>query len=43
MLTKEEKKKTANQLRQNGYSYKQISKIIGVSKATIINWTKHKK
>ena len=41
MLTKEEKKKTANQLRQNGYSYKQISKIIGVSKATIINWTKH--
>jgi energy-coupling factor transporter ATP-binding protein EcfA2 len=42
-ITKEEKKKIANQLRQNGYSYKQISKIIGVSKATIINWLKHKK
>ena len=42
-ITKEEKKKLANQLRQNGYSYKEISKIIGVSKSTIINWIKHKK
>jgi hypothetical protein len=42
-ITREEKRKIANQLRQNGYSYKEISKIIGVSKATIINWTKPKK
>jgi len=42
-ITREEKKKIANQLRQNGYSYKEISRIIGVSKATIINWTKPKK
>jgi transposase len=42
-ITREEKKKIANQLRQNGYSYKEISRIVGVSKATIINWTKPKK
>ena len=42
-ITREEKKKIASQLRQNGYSYKEISKIVGVSKATIINWTKPKK
>ncbi|MCD6407592.1 helix-turn-helix domain-containing protein [bacterium] len=31
----------AKQLRNQGYSYKQIARHIGVSKATILNWVKH--
>ncbi|MEM5831618.1 MAG: helix-turn-helix domain-containing protein [Candidatus Aenigmatarchaeota archaeon] len=42
-ITKEEKKDIAKQYRNQGYSYKQIAKILGVSKATIINWVKHNK
>ena len=42
-ITLEEKKNTAKRYRMNGYSYKQIARILGVSKATIINWVKHNK
>lgn len=42
-IKKEEKKEMAKQLYQKGYSYKQVAKILGVSKATIINWVKHNK
>ena len=41
--SREEKKKMAQQYRSQGYSYKQIARILGVSKATIINWLKNTK
>ncbi|MCX7916721.1 MAG: helix-turn-helix domain-containing protein [bacterium] len=42
-ISNEEKREFAKQYRNRGYSYKQIAKILGVSKTTIINWTKHGK
>jgi energy-coupling factor transporter ATP-binding protein EcfA2 len=42
-ISNEEKRNIARQLKMQGCSYRQIAKIFGVSKSTIINWVKHQK
>ncbi len=42
LAIREEKKKMAQEIYATGrYSYKMIAKILGCSKATVINWVKH--
>jgi len=40
-ISREEKRELARQYKAQGYSYKQIAKMMGVSKSTIINWVKN--
>jgi len=42
-ISREEKRKLAQQYKSQEYSYKQIAKMMGVSKSAIINWVKHQK